>query len=315
MSEDSKRIAYAKEHNIHHLFELMATKVLLDRPANPFLYLRNLLEEVEKSEKNKGTYDPTQVHFYNDVKEGSSSNHTIAPPPPAKTAAADNKGARQAQKKTITLATFGLDNAGKTTMLAALGGNIDPNCMPTVGFTPTQFQLDDCNICIFDLGGAANFRGIWVHYFHDCHGVIYVIDSAAGPQRIAESLSVLRDTMRHPYLAGKPLLILANKKDLPTSEKTDCVPESLLAEIAGGVGAGNDPHPRGHDEASPYRVVATCSIREDSELDGGIEWMLETVKKHYDELSARVSRDSSAVKEEKARQREERMKQLREDAN
>lgn len=92
----------------------------------------------------------------------------------------------------ITLGMFGLDNAGKTTLLSALEGEINPNTLPTVGFTPLQFRSDNCDVCIFDLGGAANFRGIWTHYFHDCHGIIYVIDSASDAATVDLSLKVLQ---------------------------------------------------------------------------------------------------------------------------
>ncbi|KAG5489958.1 hypothetical protein JKF63_00076 [Porcisia hertigi] len=291
MSKDDACIAYAKQHNIHHLFELMATKVLLSRPENPFAYLRTLLKEVEESEKNKGSYDPTQIHFDNGV--GASS-------PKARCngdskAAAPASASTSVEKRHVTLATFGLDQAGKTCALSVLeSGEADKQYVPTVGFTPIKFPLDDYNLCIFDLGGAANFRGIWVHYYHDCHGIIYVIDSAATEDRVAESLQVLHETLQHPYVKGKPLLVLANKTDLSESRGVQVVPEGFLEEALGDSGAA-------------HRVLATCSIQDDPALVTGIEWLLEAVSKEYDALADRVLADSNKVKEEKARQRAARM--------
>lgn len=280
MSEEEKRVAYCKEHNIHHLLELLATKVLVERPENPFAYLRDLLTSTEESEKNKGTYDPTQIHF------GA-----------ADAKAATGAGGAGGELKKITLGTFGLDNAGKTTLIAALGGEIEPNCTPTVGFSPVRFQAGDKDICIFDLGGAANFRGIWVHYYHDCHGILYVVDSAADEERTAQSLEVLRETLTHPYVAGKPLLLLANKKDLAASKREAVVPEALLAELV----------PPG----TAHRVVATCGLQEDEELDAGVEWLLATVAEQYETLSERVKAESAAVKAENERKRQERLAALR----
>lgn len=333
MSEEEARIAYAKQHNIHHLFELMATKVLMNRPENPFAYLRTLLQDVEETEKKKASYDPTRVHF-NDSRDtsvvslvGSSSggvdknnhqnsnnNHHNSLPAGAPTleggdaASAGANGAAASpstshkskkEKKNVTLATFGLDQAGKTCALAVLEtGEAETHYSPTVGFAPVKFPLEDYNLCIFDLGGAANFRGIWVHYYHDTHGVVYVIDAAASEERVAESLKVLQETLQHPYVKGKPLLVLANKKDLPESRGVEVVPQGFIEEAMG-------------DTPAPHRVIATCAIQDDPALVEGIEWLLECVAKDYEALTARVARDSNAVKEEKARQRAERLAALR----
>ncbi|GET93149.1 ADP-ribosylation factor-like protein [Leishmania tarentolae] len=296
MSKDDECIAYAKKHDIHHLFELMATKLLLNRPENPFAYLRNLLKDVEDSEKNKVPYDPTQVHFNNDVgaaapAAGSSSGSGVAAPAAVPTSAKE--------KKNVTLATFGLDGAGKTCALSVLeSGEADKKYTPTVGFSPIKFPLENYNLCVFDLGGAANFRGIWVHYYHDCFGIVYVIDSASSDERVSESLKVLHETLQHPYVKGKPLLVLANKKDLPESRGVDVVPQGFLKEAMG-------------EPAAPHRVLATCAIEDDPALVEGIEWLLEAVSKEYDVLAKRVANDSNEVKIEKARERAARLAAIR----
>lgn len=279
--EQTQRIAYCKEHNLHHLFELLATKVLVDRPENPFVYLRNLLQSVDEAEKKKGTYDPTKI--------AAAELRSTA-------GAAGGSGTL----KKITLGTFGLNNAGKTTLLSALGNNIDPNVTPTVGFTPIRFQTEDYDICIFDLGGAANFRGIWVHYFHDCHGLIYVVDSAASQELLQESLQVLRDTVQHPYMQGKPLLVLTNKKDLPESRKESVLPDGFVAETL--------------LEGTPFRCVATCGLVVDECLDSAVEWLLAEVSNNYESLQSRVEKDTIHVKEEKERKRMERLAALRGDS-
>lgn len=272
-SEDEKRVAYCKKHNIHHLFELLATKVVMDRPEEPFGYLRDLLTSVEEAERNKQTHDPTRIQFSHGGGAGKKS-----------------------LRKTV-LGTFGLNNAGKTTLLCALGGEIELNTTPTVGFTPVQFQTEELDICIFDLGGAENFRGIWVHYFHDCHGVIYVVDAAGSPAEVENSLKVLQDVLDHPYVQGKPVLILANKKDLPGSRGEAVVPTEVLRQLT--------------EKGVAHRVVATCGIREDGDVDDAVEWLLEMVAQDYEALAARVKRDCELVKEEKARRRAERLAALR----
>ncbi|CCW67060.1 unnamed protein product [Phytomonas sp. Hart1] len=279
--EDKKRLEYCKRYNIHHLFELLATKVLVDRPDNPFKYLQNLLGSVEESERKKGTYDPTKNHFHDD--------HIPLIDGDLNTMGKRNSIKENATSKKITLGVFGLDNAGKTTILSAIGGEINKDCTPTIGFNPVHFQTDSCDVSMFDLGGAANFRGIWVHYFQDCHGIIYVIDSAAEDVTLMKSLEVLQRTLMHSYLQGKPVLLLANKKDLPTSRSEAAVAEEFLQEVL--------------LSETPYRVVATCGIEKDETLEKGIEWLLTTVLDTYDKLENRVKKDTAAVKEAKNRER------------
>lgn len=320
MSEEEARIGYAKQHNIHHLFELMATKVLINRPENPFAYLRTLLADVEESEKHKATYDPTKIHFHDSreasvvvpaTTSSSSGNGGAGGPPPSTAAAATPSSAAteaaavgsttKKEKRAVTLAMFGVDQAGKTCALAVLeNGEAEKQYSPTVGFAPVKFPLENFNLCIFDLGGAANFRGIWVHYYHDTFGIIYVIDAAASEEKVAESLKVLEATLQHPYVRGKPLLVLANKKDLPGNRGVEVVPQGFLEAAMG-------------EAPAPHRVIATCAVEDDPALVEGIEWLLECVSDRYDALTARVAADCSAVKEEKARQRAERLAALRGD--
>ncbi|KAH9582265.1 Small GTPase superfamily [Trypanosoma melophagium] len=270
-SEEEKRIAYCKQHNVHHLFELLATKLLMERPENPFEYLRQLLTSVEESEKKKQSHDPTVLP--------SQTNGVTQP------------------LKRITLGTFGIDNAGKTTLISALGGRIEKNTTPTIGFTPTRFQTDKYDICIFDLGGSANFRGIWVHYFHDCHGIMFVIDSAAEESVVEESLRNLRSVVTHPYVRGKPLLVLANKKDLKESRGTKVLPDGFFDEVL--------------EPETLHRVVASCGINEDPDLEGGVEWLLATIESNYDELDSRVQRDTEVVKIETKLKAAERLAALK----
>ncbi|KAH8611828.1 putative ADP ribosylation factor family [Trypanosoma vivax] len=272
-SEEEKRVAYCKEHNVHHLFELLASRLLVERPANPFDYLRELLVNVEKSEKKKA-HDPTLIPSV----EGS-----------------DGKPLRK-----LTLGTFGINNAGKTTIISALGGCIEMNHVPTVGFSPSRFQMEKFDLCVFDLGGGANFRGIWGHYFHDCHGFMFVVDAAADDAIIQESLDVLRGMTQHKYARGKPLLVLANKKDLKSFRGVEVVPDEFLKEIL--------------QEGSLYRVVPSCGIEEDKELEKGVEWLLDVVMKDFDTLEELVQRHTQEVKAEAKRKAEERLAAIRNSA-
>lgn len=107
----------------------------------------------------------------------------------------------------LTLLVIGLDNSGKSTLLGALQGEIDPFTVPTVGFsTPVKKSLFGVQCVFYDLGGGARIRGVWPSYFADVHGVVYVVDAADGP-RLSESAEELKSALSHPRVMGKPVLM------------------------------------------------------------------------------------------------------------
>eukprot|EP00658_Telonema_sp_P-2_P005454 TRINITY_DN12032_c0_g1_i1.p1 TRINITY_DN12032_c0_g1~~TRINITY_DN12032_c0_g1_i1.p1 ORF type:complete len:271 (+),score=34.77 TRINITY_DN12032_c0_g1_i1:138-950(+) len=251
------RVVYCRDHNVHHLFELLAAKLLAERPTNPFAYLRAELEGIEESEKRKGEYDPTQVKVSDELRN-------------------------------VTLAMLGLDNAGKTALLAAMGGEHDTNTTPTVGFDPKEFQTDTHSIKIFDVGGGGNFRGIWYHYFHDCHGFFFVVD-ASDASKFEEAKGCLHDIVSHPYMHGKPIVIVINKVDLLKSVDVQ------VSDVLRALNVSSD------SLSASHTVIKTCAIRaddsaNDQEIESGIEWMIGAVDGSYDILAQRVIDDTKQIK-------------------
>lgn len=55
---------------------------------------------------------------------------------------------------------------------------------------------------------------MWFQYYSESHAIIFVIDSNDG-ERIAESQGIFDQMICNELLFGVPLLILANKQDLP----------------------------------------------------------------------------------------------------
>lgn len=54
----------------------------------------------------------------------------------------------------------------------------------------------------YDLGGGKNIRGIWDKYYHDAHGLLYVVDGADG-DRWGQSRDLFLAATSHKYLRGK----------------------------------------------------------------------------------------------------------------
>jgi ADP-ribosylation factor-like protein 13B len=264
------KMDYAKKHNIHHLFELLAHRVLDRRPDDVFAFLRQQIDDIEAVEKRKSTYDPTAV-----VHGGSA-------------AAAGNQAPGSTGPKKVTIGVFGLDNAGKTSLIACIGGESIRDTTPTVGFTPTNLETPEHQVCIFDLGGGATFRGIWPHYFHDCHGIIYVVD-ANDKTRLAESAAAFKELVNHEYIRGKPIVVYCNKRDVAGDAAVAAVAGPSGLDVANVVG-----------RTTPTKIVACCAIKDsDAGVDEGSDWLLSTITAKYTELTELLETHTAAVKRAK----------------
>ncbi|KAJ4847450.1 hypothetical protein Tsubulata_042102 [Turnera subulata] len=116
---------------------------------------------------------------------------------------------------------LGIDKSGKTTLLEKLKAvysnseGLPPDrIVPTVGLNLANIEASNRKLIFWDLGGQPGLRPIWEKYYEESHAVIYVIDASC-PSRFEDSKSALEKVLRHDDLQGAPLLILANKQDLP----------------------------------------------------------------------------------------------------
>lgn len=120
----------------------------------------------------------------------------------------------------MELTILGLQNAGKTTLVNLLAtGDFTDDRIPTVGFNMRRVQKGGVTLKIWDLGGQARFRTMWERYCRGVSAVVFVID-AADEDRFETARVELHDILSRPALAGIPLLVLANKSDLPGAVKS-----------------------------------------------------------------------------------------------
>ncbi|CAM8890079.1 unnamed protein product [Rhodiola kirilowii] len=118
---------------------------------------------------------------------------------------------------------LGIEKAGKTTLLEKLKAlfskveGLSPDrIVPTVGLNIGRLEISNAKLVFWDLGGQPGLRSIWEKYYEEAHAVVFVIDAAC-PSRFEDSKSALEKVLRHEDLKGAPLLVLANKQDLPNA--------------------------------------------------------------------------------------------------
>ncbi|GKT36575.1 Small GTPase superfamily, ARF/SAR type like protein [Aduncisulcus paluster] len=119
-------------------------------------------------------------------------------------------------KKELELAIVGLDRVGKTTLVLAMSDEPQEDTIPTVGFNIKSVKKGSVQFKFWDLGGQSRFRSNWHRYCATGGAIVYVIDGAA-PDRFALARQELHLLASQASLVDLPLLILANKNDLPDS--------------------------------------------------------------------------------------------------
>lgn len=127
-----------------------------------------------------------------------------------------------------------------------------------------HYFIPDQNVSFtaFDMSGQGRYRDLWEHYYKDCEGIIFVVDSS---DRLR--LAVVRDELdlllQHPDIATRqiPILFFSNKMDLR---------EALSSvKIAAGLGLE-------HIVDKPWHICATNALSGEG-LQEGMEWFTQQI--------------------------------------
>mmetsp|Transcript_33733 Transcript_33733/g.64533 ORF Transcript_33733/g.64533 Transcript_33733/m.64533 type:complete len:210 (-) Transcript_33733:195-824(-) len=113
---------------------------------------------------------------------------------------------------------LGLDNSGKTTILMLLKDSSAgfPRTVPTLGFNVECFRHQNVDLTVWDVGGQNQLRPLWQHYLKNSEALIFVVD-AHDRHRMQEAASEFQTIVNNPIIAHCPVLVFANKQDLPES--------------------------------------------------------------------------------------------------
>ena len=126
----------------------------------------------------------------------------------------------------VRLLMLGLDAAGKTTILYKMKLNETVNTIPTIGFNVETLQYKNLEFNCWDIGGQTKLRSLWQHYFENTQGLIYVVDSNDA-ERLEEARESLHMILQDESMRDVPVLIYANKMDLPNAMTVPQISERL----------------------------------------------------------------------------------------
>lgn len=136
---------------------------------------------------------------------------------------------------------------------------------------PIGFNFETLNIsrygAIFtasDIGGRGQSRARFiVNYFDDSQAVVFVIDSV-DHYRLERAIKELQIVMNDVRMQGKPVLIFANKQDLPGAKSAEEM-SSIIAKVVGESSAQR-----------PWRCIE-CTGSTGEGLQTGFQWITDCI--------------------------------------
>ncbi|XP_030011107.1 ADP-ribosylation factor-like protein 13B isoform X2 [Sphaeramia orbicularis] len=203
----------------------------------------------------------------------------------------------------VTLVMVGLDNAGKTATVRGIQGENPQDVAPTVGFSKVDLKQGKFEVTIFDLGGGKRIRGIWKNYYSESHGVVFVVDSS-DVQRIQETRETMAEVLQHPRIAGKPVLVLANKQDQEGAlAEADIIENLSLEKLVN--------ENKCLCQIEPCSAVLGYGKKVDKSIKKGLNWLLNNIAKDYEAITERVQKDTAEQRAQEEQDKKERAERVR----
>eukprot|EP00092_Neocalanus_flemingeri_P005390 GFUD01005809.1.p1 GENE.GFUD01005809.1~~GFUD01005809.1.p1 ORF type:complete len:473 (-),score=101.09 GFUD01005809.1:74-1492(-) len=170
-------------------------------------------------------------------------------------------------KEDFHIVMIGLDGAGKTTALYRMKLDQYLHTVPTIGFNcervaGTVGRSAGLTFLVWDVGGQEKIRPLWRSYTRCTDGIIFVLD-CADHHALDEARMELHKTVHYQDNTDIPLLVLANKQDLPNALSEEEIIDALELRSL---------------QSNMWSVELACSITGEG-LDTGIEIMHSMIMK------------------------------------
>ncbi|XP_011609301.2 ADP-ribosylation factor-like protein 9 [Takifugu rubripes] len=149
---------------------------------------------------------------------------------PVAASAPETSESRPLNSSATQVLVLGLDGAGKTSLLRYWStGGLEQDVHPSEGFNAVSINRDDVHVEFLEIGGREDLRPYWRMYMPRALMLVFVVD-ASRPQLFPVAKQHL-----HELLASDPrlpLMVLANKQDLPGASGVTDLHDALgLSEV------------------------------------------------------------------------------------
>jgi len=136
---------------------------------------------------------------------------------------------RTKQTRIVKISWLGLDHAGKSTIIKRITqGIFSEESNRTLGLNVDQFTSESVKFLSWDVGGQIAFRdSLWNDYVVGSAGIIFVVDSTDVNRFIEARQELWKYIITNPKIHQVPILIIANKQDLPAAKSAGEVARAL----------------------------------------------------------------------------------------
>uniref|UniRef100_A0A2K5HPW5 ADP ribosylation factor like GTPase 13A n=1 Tax=Colobus angolensis palliatus TaxID=336983 RepID=A0A2K5HPW5_COLAP len=133
----------------------------------------------------------------------------------------------------------------------------------------TTLLLDEYELSIYDLNGDLKGQEAWPNYYAQAHGLVFVLDSS-DIRRMQEVKIILTHLLSDKRVAGKPILILANKQDKKKAlMPSDIIDYLLLQKL---VKENKCPC-----RVEPCSAIRSLERRNHQPIVEGLRWLLAVI--------------------------------------
>lgn len=153
-------------------------------------------QDVKKQEKGPA------FEKFNEVKEFFKAFYDSLP-----------KESRFTRERNASILIYGLDKAGKTTILNRLKNDIFTNPVSTTNINIVKLLFQNLSVIMYDTAGQKIYRNLWASHLKNQDGLVFILD-VTDEERFEEARSEFYRILNGPELKEVPLLFLLNKIDL-----------------------------------------------------------------------------------------------------
>ncbi|MCL4141118.1 UNVERIFIED_CONTAM: hypothetical protein GTU68_036034 [Idotea baltica] len=119
------------------------------------------------------------------------------------------------------------------------------------------------------MSGQSRYRNLWEHYYRDCQGIIFVVDSS-DKLRLVMAQDELNMLLQHPEIKTRriPILFFANKMDVREACSSVKVSSALGLERLTN---------------KPWHITPSNAVSGEG-LQDGVEWLTNQIKENYERV-------------------------------